>query len=108
MAADSQAIASYATLILADAGIEITADKITALAGSAKAELPAVWAEVFAKATEGRDLKDILLSFSTAGPAAGSTPAAAAAAGGAAEEAAEEAPKEEEESDEDMGMGLFD
>ena len=91
----SQAIASYAALILADADIEITADKILAIAKSSGAELEPIWAETFAKATEGH-LKEIILSFATAGPAAGAAPAA------------EEAPKEESESDGDMGMGLFD
>jgi len=101
----SQAIASYAALILADADIEITADKILAIAKSSGAELEPIWAETFAKATEGQDLKEIILSFATAGPAAGAAPAAAAQE---AAPAAEEAPKEESESDGDMGMGLFD
>ena len=55
MSAD--AIASYATLILADADIEITSDKLQAIAKAANAELEPVWAETFAKATEGKDLK---------------------------------------------------
>lgn len=102
-----EAIASYATLILADADIEISADKILALAKSANAELQPVWADVFAKATEGRDLKEILFAFGASGPAAAAgAPAGGDAAAPAAAE--EEAPKEESESDGDMGMGLFD
>lgn len=105
MSAD--AIASYATLILADADIEITSDKLQAIAKAANAELEPVWAETFAKATEGKDLKEILFAFGAAGPAAAAAPAAAG--GEAAAPAEAEAPKEEEEeSDEDMGMGLFD
>lgn len=103
-----EAIASYATLILADADIEITADKIAALAKSAGADIQPVWAETFAKAVEGQDLKEILAAFSTAGPAAPAAGAAAAAGGDAAAPAAEEAAEEESESDGDMGMGLFD
>lgn len=64
-----------------------------------------------AQALEGKNLQDMLTSFSAGGGAA--APAAAApAAGGAA--AAADAPEEkkeeekEEESDDDMGFGLFD
>lgn len=108
MTATPEAIASYAALILADADIEITADKILALAKSANAELQPVWAEIFAKATEGRDLKEVLAGFSAVG-AAGPAAGAAAAAGGndAAAPAEAAAAKEESESDEDMGMDLF-
>lgn len=68
-----------------------------------------VWAEVFAKAVEGKNLKEILLAFGAASPSAPAAGAGAAAAeGGVAAAAAEEAAPEEEESDEDMGMGLFD
>lgn len=103
----SEAIASYAALILADADIEISADKILAIAKSANANLEPVWAEVFAQATEGQDLKEIVTAFGAAGPAAAAAPAAGGAAAPAAA-AQEEAPKEESESDGDMGMGLFD
>ncbi|PRT55518.1 60S acidic ribosomal protein P1-alpha 1 [Wickerhamiella sorbophila] len=104
---NTEAAISYATLILADADIEITADKLLALAKSANVSIEPIWAEVFAKATEGQDLKELLFSFGAAGPAAaaGSAPAAA---GGDAAAPAEQAASEEEESDGDMGMGLFD
>ena len=68
-----------------------------------------VWAEIYAKALEGKDLKEILSGFHAAGSS--SAPAAGAASGSAAsgEAAAEEEAEEEaEESDEDMGFGLFD
>jgi large subunit ribosomal protein LP1 len=105
---------SYAALILADDGIEITADKLNTLIKAAGiADVEPIWATLFAKALEGKDVKDLLLNVGSGGGAAASAPAAGGvAAGGAA--AAEEAPKEEEkeeekeESDEDMGFGLFD
>lgn len=102
----SDTIVSYAALILADAGLEVSADNLLSLSKAAGASVDNVWAEVYAKALEGKDLKEILSGFHTAGPAAG----APAAAGGeaASGEAAEEKPQEEEESDDDMGMGLFD
>ncbi|EQB58742.1 60s Acidic ribosomal protein [Colletotrichum gloeosporioides Cg-14] len=101
---------SYAALILADDGVEITADKLQTLIKAAKIEeVEPIWFSLFAKALEGKDVKDLL---SNVGSGGGAAPAAAgAAAGGAATEAAaEEAPKEEEkeESDDDMGFGLFD
>ncbi|KAE9579658.1 60S acidic ribosomal protein P1 [Colletotrichum fructicola] len=101
---------SYAALILADDGVEITADKLQTLIKAAKIEeVEPIWTSLFAKALEGKDVKDLL---SNVGSGGGAAPAAAgAAAGGAATEAAaEEAPKEEEkeESDDDMGFGLFD
>ncbi|KAJ5217648.1 60S acidic ribosomal protein P1 [Penicillium citrinum] len=100
---------SYAALILADEGIEVTADKLQTLIGAAKVpEIEPIWTSIFAKALEGKDIKELLTNVGSAGPAA---PAGGAAAGGAAApaEAAEEKKEEEkEESDEDMGFGLFD
>ncbi|KAK4188040.1 60s acidic ribosomal protein-domain-containing protein [Podospora australis] len=102
---------SYAALILADDGVEITADKIqTIIKAAGVEEVEPIWASLFAKALEGKDVKDLL---SNVGSGGGAAPAAAggasAAAGGAAEAAPEEAKEEEkEESDDDMGFGLFD
>ncbi|QEU59035.1 Rpp1b [Kluyveromyces lactis] len=103
----SDAVISYASLILADAGLDVTADNLLTLTKAAGASIDNVWAETFAKALEGKDIKQILSGFHAAGPAA---PAAgAAAASGNSEAAAEEAPEsEKEESDDDMGFGLFD
>ncbi|KAJ7204729.1 60s acidic ribosomal protein-domain-containing protein [Mycena pura] len=103
--------ATYAALILADDGVEITSDKIVTLTNAAKIEVEPIWATLLAKALQGKDVKDLLTNVGSGGGA----PAAVgggAAAGGA--DAAVEAPKEEakeeekEESDEDMGFGLFD
>ncbi|KKY20081.1 putative 60s acidic ribosomal protein p1 [Phaeomoniella chlamydospora] len=103
---------SYAALILADDGVEITADKLNTLIKAAGVqEVEPIWASLFAKALEGKDVKDILVNVGSGGGAAAAAPAAGgAAAGGDAPAAAEEEKKEEEkeESDEDMGFGLFD
>ncbi|KAK6868666.1 Large ribosomal subunit protein P1B [Candida tropicalis] len=105
----TEASVSYAALILADAEQEITAEKLLAITKAAGANVDAIWADVFAKAVEGKDLKELLFSFAASAPAAASGASAGAAAGGASEEAAEEAAEEEkEESDDDMGFGLFD
>ncbi|KAL1971512.1 hypothetical protein VTN31DRAFT_2133 [Thermomyces dupontii] len=101
---------SYAALILADDGVEITADKLQTLIKSANVDIEAIWPQLFAKALEGKDVKELLTNVGTGGAAA-AAPAAGAAAGGAApaEAKAEEKKEEEkEESDEDMGLGLFD
>ncbi|KAK1836023.1 60S acidic ribosomal protein P1 [Podospora conica] len=102
---------SYAALILADDGVEITADKITSIIKAAGVEeVEPIWASLFAKALEGKDVKDLLSNVGSGGGAA-AAPAAggAAAAGGATEDAKVEAKEEEkEESDDDMGFGLFD
>ncbi|KAA8910421.1 60S acidic ribosomal protein P1 [Sphaerosporella brunnea] len=104
---------SYAALILADEGIDITADKIqTLIKAAGVSDVEPIWASLFAKALEGKDVKDMLLNVGAGGAApvaAGAPTAGGAAAGGAAEAAEEkEEKKEEEESDEDMGFGLFD
>ncbi|KAL1302165.1 hypothetical protein AAFC00_002596 [Neodothiora populina] len=107
----SELASSYAALILADDGIEITADKLQTLIGAAKvADVEPIWTTLFAKALEGKDVKDLLLNVGSGGGAAAAPAAGGAAAGGAAADApAEEAKEEEkEESDDDMGFGLFD
>merc|ERR1712137_554299 len=95
---------SYAALILADEGLEITADKLQSLISAAKVpEIEPIWTTLFAKALEGKDVKDLLLNVGSGG---GAAPAAggAAPAAGAADPAAEEKAEEKEESDDDMGF----
>ncbi|RPA81180.1 ribosomal protein 60S [Ascobolus immersus RN42] len=102
---------SYAALILADDGVEITADKLQTLIKAAGVQdIEPIWTSLFAKALEGKDVKDLLLNVGTGGGAAPAAGGAAAAAGGAAaaEEKVEEKEEEKEESDDDMGFGLFD
>jgi large subunit ribosomal protein LP1 len=108
----SELATSYAALILADDGVDITADKLQSLIKAAKIEeVEPIWTTLFAKALEGKDVKDLLLNVGSGGGAAPAAGGAAPAAGGAADAApaAEEKKEEEkEESDEDMGFGLFD
>ncbi|KAH6627169.1 60s acidic ribosomal protein-domain-containing protein [Chaetomium sp. MPI-SDFR-AT-0129] len=101
---------SYAALILADDNVEITADKIQTLIKAANVvDVEPIWASLFAKALEGKDVKDLLSNVGSGGGAAAPAAGGAAAAGGEAEEVKEEAKEEEkEESDDDMGFGLFD
>ncbi|KAJ5650144.1 Ribosomal protein 60S [Penicillium longicatenatum] len=105
----SELACSYAALILADDGIEISADKIQTLLTAAKVqEVEPIWATIFAKALEGKDIKDLLTNVGSAGPAPAAGAAAAGGAAAPAEAAAEEKVEEKEESDDDMGFGLFD
>lgn len=73
---------------------------------AAGVDFEAIWANLLAKALEGKDIKELLLNVGAGG---GAPAAGAVTAGGAAPAAAEaEAPKEEEkkeekeESDDDM------
>ncbi|OAA39411.1 ribosomal protein P1 [Metarhizium rileyi] len=101
---------SYAALILADDGVEITADKLQAVIKAAGVEgVEPIWTSIFAKALEGKDIKDLLVNVGSGGGAAAPAAGGAAAAGGdAAAPAEEEKAEDKEESDEDMGFGLFD
>jgi large subunit ribosomal protein LP1 len=107
----SELASSYAALILADDGVEVTSDKLQTLIKAAKIEdVEPIWTSLFAKALEGKDVKDLLTNVGSGGgaaPAAGGAPAAAAA-GGDAPAAEEKKEEEKEESDDDMGFGLFD
>ncbi|KAH9922561.1 60S acidic ribosomal protein P1 [Amylocystis lapponica] len=107
--ATTELAATYAALILADDGIEITSDKILALTTAASVELEPIWASLLAKALEGKNVKELLSNVGAGGgaPAVGAAPAASAAAAEAPKEE-EKKEEEKEESDDDMGFGLFD
>eukprot|EP00216_Chloropicon_sp_CCMP2111_P005716 CAMPEP_0198237240 /NCGR_PEP_ID=MMETSP1446-20131203/3079_1 /TAXON_ID=1461542 ORGANISM="Unidentified sp, Strain CCMP2111" /NCGR_SAMPLE_ID=MMETSP1446 /ASSEMBLY_ACC=CAM_ASM_001112 /LENGTH=106 /DNA_ID=CAMNT_0043919321 /DNA_START=116 /DNA_END=436 /DNA_ORIENTATION=+ len=98
---------TYASLILHDDGIPITADKISTLVKAAGVTVEPYWAPLFASLLERKNIEDLITNVGGGGAPAAA--AGGAAAGGAA--AAEEAKKEEseeEESDDDMGFSLFD
>ncbi|QCE13363.1 large subunit ribosomal protein LP1 [Vigna unguiculata] len=105
---------SYASLILHDEGIAVTADNIATLLKTAKVKVESYWPALFAKLAEKKNLGDLIANAAGGGgaPAAVAAAPVAAAGGGAAAPApaAEEKKKEEpeEESDDDMGFGLFD
>ncbi|CAK8567694.1 unnamed protein product [Lathyrus sativus] len=102
----------YATLILHDDGIPITAEKISTILKAADVTVESYWPSLFAKLAQSKNVDDLVLNSGAAGgPAVVSAGGAAPAAGGAAAaEAPVEAKKEEakEESDDDMGFSLFD
>lgn len=100
---------SYAALILADSDVEITADKLITLTDAAQVSVEGIWADIFTRALNGQNLKDLLVSFSAGSATTGSVGVSGAASGEAGAEAEEEKEEEaKEESDDDMGFGLFD
>jgi len=108
--ASAELATTYAALILADDGLEITADKIVTLTSAANVDVEPIWATLLAKALEGKNVKELLSNVGSGGgaPAAGSAPAAASSAAVEEQPEARKEEVKEEESDEDMGFGLFD
>ncbi|KAL9102781.1 MAG: hypothetical protein Q9163_002099 [Psora crenata] len=112
----SELATSYAALILADDDLDVTADKLQTLLKAAKVDdVESIWTNLFAKALDGKNVKDMLLNVGSGGGAAAApTPGGGGGATGSAADAPTEEKKEEkkeeekEESDEDMGFGLFD
>merc|ERR1711998_224989 len=93
-------ICAYAALILADGGVDVTADNITTVAKAAGCTVPAYMAALFEKVNGMNSVKDMVKKASTVG-------AGAPAAGGAAAAAPVEE-EEEEEEDIPAAGGLFD
>ncbi|KAJ4295243.1 hypothetical protein N0V90_007254 [Kalmusia sp. IMI 367209] len=60
---------SYAALILADEGLDITPEKLQTLLKAANIEdVEPIWTTLFAKALQGKEVKDILTAISTSAP----------------------------------------
>merc|ERR1712232_165365 len=91
---------TYATLILHDDGVDVSADKLKSLVTAAGINVQPFWFGLFEKTLAKKDIGELLMS---GGGGGGAAPAAAAATGTGA---AAEDPAAEEESDEDMGFGL--
>ena len=69
---------TYAALILNDDGVEITADKINKLLAASDNKVEGYWPGLFAKALQGRNIRDLLSGGAPAqssGPAQVSAPA---------------------------------
>jgi large subunit ribosomal protein LP1 len=75
------------------------ADKLQSLISAAKVpEIEPIWTTLFAKALEGKDVKDLLVNVGSGGGAAPAAGGAAPAAGGASDAPAAEEKKEEGKS----------
>ncbi|XP_077248417.1 large ribosomal subunit protein P1-like [Tasmannia lanceolata] len=110
----SEVACTYASLILHDDGIPITAEKILALVNAAGVKVEAYWPGLFAKLLQKMSVDDLIMNVGSGGGGAPVMASAPAAGGGAAAAAAAAPPPEEkkeepkEESDDDMGFSLFD
>merc|ERR1712013_351647 len=94
----------YSALILADAGLDVTADRLKTLVEAAKVNVDGYWYNLFAKALANRDINDIIAGAGSAAPASGGAAAPAAGGDAPAEEAAPA--KKESSSSSSMGGGF--
>ncbi|KAL8914436.1 MAG: hypothetical protein Q9171_000941 [Xanthocarpia ochracea] len=102
---NSELATSYAALILADDDVEVTPDKLQTLIKAANIDdVESIWTTLFAKALEGKNVKDMLLNVGSGGGAAA---APTGAAGGAAAETAPEEAKEEKKEEGTMSMSVI-
>ncbi|ORY80612.1 hypothetical protein LY90DRAFT_397651 [Neocallimastix californiae] len=102
---DSEAACVYAALILQDEGLDVSVEMIEKIINASGLAVENIYPKIFAKALEGKDIKDFLFNIGSAGAAPVAAGGAAAGAA-AAEEEKEEEKEEEEESDSDMGFGM--
>ncbi|MCJ1429502.1 hypothetical protein MMC29_007417 [Sticta canariensis] len=94
---NSELAVSYAALILADADVDPTPDKLQTLIKAANVDdVEPIWATLFAKALEGKNVKDLLINVGSGGGAA-SAPTGDTSGRPVADDAVEEAKKEEKE-----------
>lgn len=100
---------SYAALILADEGLEVTPDKLQTLLKAAGVDIEPIWSTIFAKALEGKDVKQILTAVQVSGPVAaevgqGQKTQLDPDAGGTSDVICDDA----SDSGSDIGLSLFD
>ena len=95
---------TYAALLLHDAELEITEEKLNKVIKASGNAVEAYWPGLFAKALKGKDIGDLMTSCGTS--AAPVAAAAGAPAAGGAPAAAPKKQEKEEEVDMDMG-GMF-
>lgn len=107
-----QAVA-YAALILADDSVPITPEKLQALLKAAGIEdVEPIWTTLFAKALEGKDVKDILTKVAATGPAVGeatttSKPNEQNDEVADGDNGKKDNDEDDGSDDDDFGMGLF-
>ncbi|KAH0569625.1 Ribosomal protein P1B [Spironucleus salmonicida] len=83
-----------ASIILADANMEVTVENITKIVSAAGVTVPAQWPILFAQYLQGKDINDLLTSIGSG---------AAAPAAGAAGVTAQAVEKEKTEEEEMVG-----
>lgn len=100
---------SYAALILTDEGLEVAPDKLQALLKAAGVDIEPIWSTIFAKAVEGKDVKQILTAVQVSGRVSGRVQQGEEVqidldAGAGSEVGSDEG----NDSECDLGLGLFD
>ncbi|XP_026438954.1 60S acidic ribosomal protein P1-like [Papaver somniferum] len=110
MSSSGEVACTYATLILHDDGIPITADKISTLVKKANVQCESYWPGLFAKFVERKNVEDLITNVgATAVAVSASTGGGATAVEApAAEEKKKKEEEKEESDDDDMIMNLFD
>jgi len=98
---------TYAALILADDGLDITSENLQALLEASGVEVEAIFPKLFSKAFEGKDVGAYFLNIGGASAGGVAAPVAAAAAeapaaGKEEKKGKKEEKKEEEEEDDEM------
>lgn len=68
MTTNPETAVSYAALILADEGLEVTPDKLLTLLGAAGVEIEPIWGTIFSKALKDKNIKDLLTAVQTSKP----------------------------------------
>ena len=109
--ADNQACV-YATMLLHDAGVAVTADKINAVAAAAGIELRATVPILFANFVAKKNVASLIAAAASSGAGAAPAAGAAAPAAGAKKEEPKAAAKKKatpppSDDDDDMIGGLF-
>lgn len=99
----------YACLLLTDAGVEITEERVSAILSAAGIEVESIWISTFVRCLKNEDVeklcKDVSSGAGAAAAPVAAAPAAATTAAAAPAAKAKPAPVEEEE---EMGFSLFD
>ncbi|MCL7042737.1 hypothetical protein MKW94_009103 [Papaver nudicaule] len=109
MSSSGEIACTYATMILHDDGIPITADKIQTLVKIANVQCESYWPSLFAKLAQTRNVDDLIINAVATGGGAAAVAVSAPAGGGAAatEAPAAEEKKEEKEESDDENMDIF-
>merc|ERR1711991_242624 len=97
----------YASLILGDDGLEITADKLTKVLEAANISVNPFFPSLFSDAMRNRDIAEIAFTGIGGGGGGGGAVAETGAAEAEAPKEEAKAPQPEEESDEEMELDLF-
>lgn len=105
----SELACTYATLILHDEGIPVTAEKIATLVKAANVPVESYWPSLFAKLAEKRNVEDLVLNAGSGGAVSVAAPGVAEAAAPAAAPPPEDKKKKEEpEEESDDDCPIFD